>query len=203
MKKVFTVIFFIAAFSGFSQHQSKKALRFAPGWTNGIVVLETNDTIRCKLRYNQMVTEGLLQVKENAQVLTLSVRDVKSFLYFDRKKKKVRQYFTLALPVEASNRDREYFVEYIYGNARVSILNHRTIGVANEMLEFTPFRTPVPVSKKYLLDVQSGTLLPLTRENALKMAGSGSEPIKFVQQQGLKFKKTDDFIEFFEFCRRL
>src|SRR5687767_529540 len=90
-------------------------INFCPDWTQGMVVLETNDTVACVLRYNQMVPEGLLQVKDGENILTLSVKDVKCFFFFDAAKNRYRKFFTLSVPINREMQ-REMFLEYIYGN---------------------------------------------------------------------------------------
>ena len=157
-------------------------VQFFPNWTPGLVVLETNDTVACTLRYNQMVPEGLLQVLDGENILTLSVKDVKCFFFFDRRKNRYRKFFTLSVPLN-SNVRREMFLEYIYGNDRVSILNHKTMGLAHTYMEFTPFKQPVPLNKQYLLDCRSGELLPITEDNAISLLDKKEEVAGFIESQ--------------------
>src|SRR5690606_25509908 len=107
-----------------SQNNPNAPILYFPDWTAGLVVLETDDTVSCTLRFNQMVPEGLLQVLDGENILTLSVKDVKCFFFFDPKKDRYRKFFTLSVPFRGAVA-REMFLEYIYGNGRVSILNHK------------------------------------------------------------------------------
>ncbi len=175
---------------------------FYPDWTPGVVVLETNDTIACILRFNQLVPEGLLQVKDSANILTLSVKDVKSFFFFDARSNRYRKFFTLSVPLNGQ-KSREMFLEYVYGNERVSILNHKTMGLAHGYMEFTPFKQPVPVNKQYLLDCRSGKLMPISGQNALSLLGKKQQVSSFIQQNGIRFKKLSDYVRVFEYDESL
>lgn len=180
----------------------KAPLHFFPDWTTGIVVLETNDTVSCTLRYNQMVPEGLLQVLDGENILTLSVRDVKCFFFFDAAKKRYRNFFTLSVPIKGMS-GREMFLEYVYGNEKVSILNHKTMGLAHSYMEFTPFKQPVPVNKLYLLDSRSGQILPISEENAISLLDKKEMITAFIQSNGIRFRKLSDYIKVFEYDKSL
>lgn len=184
------------------QNNPKVAVQFYPDWTPGLVVLETNDTVACDLRYSQMVPEGLLQVLDGGNVLTLSVKDVMSFLFFDSAKNRYRKFFTLSVPLEG-NVSRETFLEYVYGNDKVSILNHRTMGLSHAYMEFTPFKQPVPVSKLYLLDFRSGELLPISGENALSLLDNKQKVTTFIHENDIRFRRLSDYVKVFEYEQSL
>jgi hypothetical protein len=177
-------------------------VHFYPDWTPGVVVLESNDTIACTLRYNQMVPEGLLQVLDGETTLTLSVRDVKCFFFFDARKNRYRKFFTLSVPIDAHIK-REMFLEYIYGNEKLSILNHKTMGLTHAYMEFTPFKQPVPISKLYLLDSKTGRVMPVSEENALSLLTRKEAIADFIQANGIRFRKLSDYIKVFEYERSL
>ena len=178
------------------------AVAFFPDWTPGLVVLETNDTVACTLRYNQMVPEGLLQVLDGENILTLSVKDVKCFFFFDPKRNRYRRFFTLSVPLNGYIR-REMFMEYVYGNERVSILNHKTMGLAHAYMEFTPFKQPTPLSKQYLLDCRTGEVLPISEENAISLLGKKREVASFIESHDIRFRKVSDYVKVFEYDRSL
>lgn len=177
-------------------------LRFYPDWTPGFVVLETNDTVACNLRYNQLVPEGLLQVLDGENILTLSVRDVKCFFFFDVAKNKYRKFFTLSVPLEGQQQ-REMFLEYIYGNERVSILGHKTMGLAHGYMEYTPFKQPIPLSRQYLLDCRSGRIVPISEENALDLLEKKQMVSGFIETNGIRFRKLSDYVKVFEYDKSL
>lgn len=171
---------------------------FYPDWTPGFVVLETNDTVSCTLRYNQIVPEGLLQILDGETILTLSVKDVKCFFFFDTAKSRYRKFFTLSVPLHGRV-EREMFMEYVYGNERVSILNHKTMGLAHSYMEFTPFKQSIPVNELYLLDCRTGEILPISEENALSLLEKKKTVAGFIESNGIRFRKLSDYVKVFEY----
>lgn len=184
------------------QSSPNASIHFYPDWTAGRVVLETNDTVACTLRYNQMVPEGLLQVLEGETVLTLSVKDVKGFFFFDPKKDRVRQFYTLLIPMNGGVK-REMFLEYVYGNENVSILNHKTMGLAHAYMEYTPFKQPIPLNKQYLLDCRTGEVLPISQENAMSLLEQKQKVAAFIEDRHIRFRKISDYVKVFEYDRSL
>ena len=184
------------------QNNPNNPIEFFPNWTPGLVVLETNDTVACALRYNQMVPEGLLQVLDGENILTLSVKDVKCFFFFDSKKNRFRRFFTLSVPLNGYMR-REMFLEYVYGNDKVSILNHKTMGLAHAYMEFTPFKQPIPLSKQYLMNCLTGELFPISEENAISLLEKKREVAGFIESHDIRFRKLSDYVKIFEYDRSL
>ncbi|MGC1243468.1 MAG: hypothetical protein WA874_17880 [Chryseosolibacter sp.] len=192
-----------ASFFHVPQHNNPNApIKYYPDWTAGLVVLETNDTVTCTLRYNQLVPEGLLQVLDGENVLTLSVKDVKCFFFFDQQKSRHRKFFTLSVPFDGYPH-REMFLEYIYGNEKVSILSHKTMGLAHAYMEYTPFKQSVPLNKQYLLDERTGTLLPISAENALSLLEKKEKVAGFIEANDIRFRKLSDYVKIFEYHRSL
>lgn len=171
---------------------------FYPDWTPGFVVLETDDTVACTLRFSQMVPEGLLQILDGETILTLSVRDVKCFFFFDSERSRYRKFFTLSIPLKG-HVEREMFMEYVYGNDRVSIVNHKTMALPHGYMEYTPFKHPVPVNKIYLLDCLTGRILPVSEENALSLLEKKQLVTGFIQSNGIRFRKLSDYVKVFEY----
>lgn len=184
------------------QNNPNAPIKFYPEWTAGIVVLETSDTVTCTLRYNQMVPEGLLQVMDGENILTLSVKDVKCFFFFDQNKSRYRKFFTLSVPMDGYP-NREMFLEYIYGNEKVSILSHKTMGLAHAYMEYTPFKQPVPLNRQYLLDERSGVLLPISEENALSLLEKKEQIDGFIESNDIRFRKLSDYVKVFEYDKSL
>lgn len=185
-----------------AQANPKLPLHFYPDWTPGVIVLETSDTVACILRYNQLVPEGLLQVREGETILTLSVRDVKCFFFYDPRLERHRKFYTLSVPVNGRV-SREMFLEYIYGNDKVSILNHKTMGLAHAYMEYTPFKQPIPISKQYLLNCKTGELLPISEENALSLLDKKKLVNNFIEQNHIRFRKISDYVKIFEYDQSL
>lgn len=201
MGSLFFSVLVSASFLNLPQQNNPNApLVFFPDWTPGTVVLETDDTVACDLRFSQMVPEGLLQVLDGDHVLTLSVKDVKCFYFFDAHKDRYRKFFTLTVPLNRTL-NREMFLEYVYGNDRVSILNHKTMGLPYAYMEFTPFKQPVPLNRQYLLDSRSGTLLPISEDNALSLLQDEEAVARFIKENDIRFRKLSDYVRVFEYDR--
>lgn len=203
MASLFFSFLVSASFLSPQPHNSPKLpLYFHPDWTAGVVVLESNDTVTCQLRYNQIVPEGLLQVLDGENTLTLSVKDVKCFFFFDARMNRYRKFFTLSVPL-SGNRGRETFLEYVYGNDNVSILNHKTMGLAHDYMEFAPFSQPVPINNLYLLDVANNRLLPLSEKNALSLLENRGKVGQYIRENHLRFRRLSDYVKAFEYDQRL
>jgi hypothetical protein len=203
MASLFFSFLLSASFIDFPpQNDPNAPLHFSTDWTSGLVILETNDTVACSLRFNQMVPEGLLQVLDGKNVLTLSVKDVKSFTFLDKKKNRYRKFFTLTVPLNGNIR-REMFLEYVYGNDKISILNHKTIGFANAYMEFSPLKQVTPLNRQYLLDSASGQILRLSKENALSLLDQKQKVTSFIQNNDIHFKRVSDYVKIFEYHRSL
>ena len=95
------------------------------------------------------------------------------------------------------------FMEYVYGNENVSILNHKTMGLAHSYMEYTPFRQPVPFNHLYLLDCQTGEVLPISQENALSMIEKKEIITGFIQTNGIRFRRLSDYVKIFEYDKSL
>jgi hypothetical protein len=184
------------------QHDPNTPANVSPEWNSGMVVLQTNDTVACQLRFNQMVPEGLLQVLDGENILTLSVKDVRSFLFFDTKRARYRRFFTMSVPLNGSV-TREMFMEYVYGNEKVSILNHKSMGFAHAYMEFTPFKQPTLLNRQYLLNAETGKMLPISKENALSLIANKPGVNNFNQKNAITFRKVTDYNRVFEYNKSL
>lgn len=181
-------------------------------WVNGTVVLVTGDTVRCELGYNQMFSEGLVMVKEEENVLTLSVKDVKSFYFFDEKEEKTRRFLTVPLDMYQNQNTREFFLEYIYGNNKIAILNHRFIRiVVTNNYYGQQHRNPLPQDYFYLINIATGEILSMTKSNALLLVNDKADVIsKFIKSNKIKlkskvikFRDTENYIRLFDYYQSI
>lgn len=176
---------------------------FSMNWNEGAVIFATGDTVSCQVRYNLSATHSTLQIKGDDTILTILPKDVKVFSFFDPSKKKVRSFSSLKLePYVPGN---EMFVETLYDDARFRILNHRTYGIPYEYMEYTRFISrPVKMSKRYILDLSTGELLPMSKENLLRLITKRKTEIAaFINKHNLKFKKVADYIALLQFHHSL
>jgi hypothetical protein len=203
MKRLFVFTFICVSFSAFTQSLPNPFKKKAP-WHNGTVVLHTGDTITGPVKFTRKVSEGLLQMKKGRQVKVLTVKDVLSFSYYDKKKKKTRKYLTLSLLPELATREHEIFIEYIYGNNKLSLLNYKALGFSDQALQINPFRTKTVVNKRYLLDNKTGKILPLTKENVLElMDEEKKEVMTYIHSSGMRLKTVEDYISLLDYHQSL
>jgi hypothetical protein len=199
MKRLLAIIsfcFFLIQISA----QVKPVESFVLTWNSGSVIFNSGDTLQCNLRYNHAASIGMLQVLENDVAITLTPADVREFSFYDEAKKRVRKFSSLPA-VEGETSDQPFFMENLYSDQRFSIVNHRTMDVPYGYMNYTRLISkPVKVSKKYILDSSTGELLPLSRENALRlMETKRNEITGYIQSHRLKFKKTADYIHLFRY----
>jgi hypothetical protein len=200
MRRLIIILFIVGSVLQASSQIKNKKVNYSLAWMQGEIILETGDTIIRPLRYNPLVTEGLLQILDHENVLTLSVKDVKAFLFYDEEKQKTRRFYTLSLKIDQTH-TREIFLEYVYGNTNVSILNHKAMGLPYDYMNYIQFvQKKSIVNKKYLLNVHTGQLLPLSKENALNLIGRKKpEVLSYIRTNKIKFKKVSDYVSVFEF----
>jgi hypothetical protein len=173
---------------------------YSLAWSHGTVMFPGGDSVRCVLRYNQQMSNGTLQIMDGDDIIALSARDVASFSFYDSIREKTRKFSVM--PVDAGNEaGQKYFLEYIYNDQQFSILNHRTVGVPYEYMNYSRFVSkPARISRKYILDMNTGELMPLSKENTLRLMQRRKEEImSFIQDNHIRFKKTADFISVFRY----
>jgi hypothetical protein len=176
----------------------------SPKWHEGFAVLNNGDTIRGQLQFTRKVSEGLLQVRKENKIEVLTVKDVTHFSFFDERTNSDRKFYTLSFQPESGKRPHEIFIEYIYGNRKVWIMNHKMLGFSKKVFQFNPFGKRTVVNQRYLLNHESGELLPMSKENALAlMSGERREVLSFIQSNGLRLKTVDDFIALLDFQKSL
>ena len=173
-------------------------------FNEGIVVLHSGDTIRCELKFTRKVSEGLIQVFRNNRVEILTVKDVHAFSFTDKHKNAIRTFYNVTIMPEMSSRKHEVFLELVYGTSKMLILNHRTLGYADNAIQINPFRKKQVVDNQYLLDSRTRVALPLSRQNALAMMSENSKDIvPFIENNSLKFKEVEDFVRLLDFHQSL
>ncbi len=173
-------------------------------WHSGTVVMFSGDTITGNLYFTRKVAEGLLQIRKGNRVRVLTVKDVISFSYFDEKHNTERKFITVSLQPDLSTRNHEIFIELVYANQKLAILNHKTLGFETKRFQFNPFRKKIIVNNRYLLDNQSGKVLPMSKENALElMEDERKEILYYIQSNGVRLKTLEDFMTLLDYHESL
>jgi hypothetical protein len=207
MKRLlWSMVFCVIIFSASAQVKLNSYTgTFSPEWHKGSIIFNTGDTVKCTLRYNQAFPAGILQLRKKEIAITIPPCDVKGFYYFDPKKDRVRKYYSMPLSANEPP-TQEYFMECIYDDASISILNHKSIGVPYEYMNYSRFISkPSRISRKYILNAATGELLPLTRENALRLMGNNRKPaiLSYIENHDIRFKSVTDYIHVFEYYSSL
>jgi hypothetical protein len=182
-----------------AQIKSGNPGNYSSNWSEGIIVFASGDSLPCYLRYNQEVAHGLLQVLDGDNAVTLSVQDVKAFSFHDSQKNIVRNFFTL--PVLPDQSRPECFVECLYNDNMFSIVNHKTIGLPYDYMNYSRFISkPSRISKKYIVKIATGEIFPLSKEHVLQIMGKRkSEVNSFIDRYNIKFRKVADYIFVFQY----
>jgi hypothetical protein len=193
------IVFSLPIICGNAQHVTSE--KFSLAWTKGLVVFKTSDTLHCDLRFNQTGDKAILQVAESGYTLTVPIRDVRSFSFFDARKNRHRTFMAFQTPGTV---EKEFYMEKIYFDSHFSILNHKTMEVPPE-LNFSRFvGKPVKTHKKYLLNESTGEMLPLSRENLFSLLQpKRDEIVSYVKARHIRFKRISDFINVFEYHNSL
>jgi hypothetical protein len=169
-------------------------------WKSGSIYFKSGDTLACPVRYNHAASEGVLQVLEKDVVITLNPEDVDAFSFFDTRKMKERKFHSITIRKDAGQ-EHSFFMENLYSDNRFSIVNHRTMDVPYGYQNYTRLISkPVRISKKYVLDASTGELLPLSKENVLRLMNPKRQEVTdYIQSHRLRFKKTADYIDLFSY----
>jgi hypothetical protein len=156
--------------------------------------------LECNLRFIETASEGLLQVMDDERIVTLDIKHVKSFSFYESQINRLRKYFSIALALDQPV-SKQFFLECLYNDSQFSILRHKTVGVPYDYMNYSRFISkPARITRKYILNLNTGELLPLSREHALKlMEKRKAEISSFIQSHDIKFKKVADYVHVFEY----
>jgi hypothetical protein len=202
MKRLILPVVFccLVAPAGAQIKSNRTSANYSASWQAGSVIFQTGDSLHCNLRYNHAVPYGVLQIMEGDNVLTLSSEDVKSFYFYDAVKGRNRKFYSIP-PFADQPAAHNFFMECLYYDEQFSILNHKTIGVPYDYMNYSRFVSkPAPISKKYILNTETGELFPMSRENALRMMEKRkAQVLSYIQSHRIRFKSVSDYIHVFEY----
>lgn len=197
MKRLLTVIIFFA-WIDLAAQPGINPDEYSLTWNKGYVVFASGDTLHCDLRFYQAISDGTLQVMDEHHTLTLSPSDVVEFMFYDENKSRIRKFSTMAVERSIS---RKVFLENLYDDARFSILRQRTIDVPYEYMNVSRFISKAArISRKYILDTHTGVLLPLSKENMLRLLEDRQKEIAaFISHHHIRFRKVTDYVNLLQF----
>lgn len=188
----------------FSQDFTGNPMKFSHDWNDGLLILQTGDTVHCKLRYNRASLDGIVHVLDGDETITITTEFIREFSYYDSLRARPRKFVNMTLPGFKLD-SQQFLVEKIYEDGRYTIINQRTFEMPYQKLELIRFLgKPVPVYKKYIIDMISGEIVPLTKSNAMHLLENHrAEVATYISDNHLRFKKISDFIDVFEYHNSL
>jgi hypothetical protein len=180
--------------------EAQSRLNYSLDWKNGKVVLETNDTVECQLRYNNSLPDGVVQVLDGEHVRTLSVKDVKAFSFHEETRNRNRFFERMVLQDEGSD-DKPYFCEVLYSNSTFRILKHRAVGVPYDHMNYSRFlRKHTIITERFIVHQPSGKILSLSKEHALQLMDNKRPEISnFIVENDIRFKSVSDYIKVLDY----
>ena len=181
--------------------EAQTRLQYSLDWKKGKVVFESGDTVQCMVRYNTSLPEGIVQVQDGDNTLSLSVKDLLGFQYHDDSRHRDRFFQRFVLSDGEHNEGKSYFCEVIFRNSTFSILKHRAVGVPYEHMNYTRFiRKHAIITERFIVHQPSGKMLSLSRENALSLMENKLPEINsFIEENSIRFKSVTDYIRVLNF----
>ena len=93
-------------------------------WYKGEVELIDNNTYEIDLRYVPTRSEGILQARENDELVTLSPLKVNSFEFFDLSRNERRHFVSIPTLIQNHQYQKKMFIEVLHEGNTVSLLRH-------------------------------------------------------------------------------
>jgi hypothetical protein len=199
-----SLLFFAIITNAYCQDYTSYPINFTHHWNEGKIVFHSGDTLSCQLRFNRTSLDNVIHVLDGDQIISVIAADVHSFSFFDIEKQRERNFISMTLPALRAD-SQQFLVEKIYDDGKFSILTQRTFEMPFQSLQLIRFLgKPVPVYKKFVRDNESGQLLPLNKENTMKLLEARkSEVSTFIHERHIRFKRISDFINVFEYHNSL
>ena len=194
------LLFAVVIANVYAQEYTSYPINFTHHWNEGKIVFRTGDTLTCQLRFNRTSLDNVVHVMDGDQIISIVTADIHSFSFYDGEKQRARNFINMTLPSLRAD-SQQFLVEKIYDDGKFSILTQRTFEMPYQNLQLIRFfGKPVPVYKKFICDNESGQLLPLNKENTMKLLEARKTEVStFIQDRHIRFKKVSDFINVFEY----
>lgn len=203
MKKLLLLLSFSPLFA-IAQDYTGNPMKFSHQWSVGQIIFQTGDTVNCKLRYNRASLDGIVHILDGDEPVAVTTEFIRQFSYFDSLKSRYRHFVNMTLPGFKLD-SQQFLVEKIYDDGRYAIINQRTFEMPYQKLELIRFLgKPVPVYKKYIVDIITGEIVPMTKSNAMNLLENHrTEVASYISDKHLRFRKISDFIDVFEYHNSL
>jgi hypothetical protein len=189
----------------FAQSPLEDYERSLSQWRFGTLVLSTGDTLFLEFTFANRSSEGLLQVKDGGQVITLVVEDIASFYFYDIESDRGRNFRTLEASFNGKD-IRKRFLEYHFGDKNIAVVSEHQVGVNYLDRPYKVMPKPIAIygETTYLLDVQRQTLIPFNRRNAFRLMKDQELLVEtFIKANGIRLKSPDDYQSVFQYYSTL
>lgn len=163
-------------------------------WHDGKVVLESNDTIRGKIKYDPQ--NDLLQLEVNSKFETLTSRKVLFYEIFDRSLNNFRQFF--ALPYSAVGGYRTPMFFELLTEGKITLLSRETLEYRNTSTGyFYGTVSRLVLVYKYFLLKEDGSITAIdgTKNQFIDLMGSNADEVrKFMKTNRLGLERRPDIV---------
>ncbi len=169
-------------------------------WHYGDVVFNNNDTLRCEFAYNPLILEGVIQIKDNDQLLTYGPRHIKGFSFNEDVE---RRFLVFSVVDTDSYNTQPYqcFFEVVFHNQKISVLAKEILYIDGSDDYNTMFNRLRNINLLFLAEMEKRILHDYSKKSLLKLTkNKETEVEEFIKTNNLKFKKDPaDFQKVIEY----
>ncbi|NOS91562.1 MAG: hypothetical protein HOP30_06545 [Cyclobacteriaceae bacterium] len=204
MRKIIGLFIFIISY------QASKAQQFAfELWHEGKAVLESGDTLRGLIKYEQSqdMKQDIIQVKVKSQMMSYSPRKVLFFEIFDTTAKRYRQFYSLPYSENNTYKSPVFFELLVEGKLTVLCrerLEYRTVN--NSINYFYGSSRQLMLVMAYFLLKPDGTISDFEgrKNNWLRLMDAREREVKgFAKDNKLDFENKYELARIIEYYNSL
>lgn len=172
-------------------------------WNQGLVILKTSDTLKGFLKYN--LKNAVVRIKINNTIRTYSPRKVISFLFFDVRYHRNRQFYSIPYAVRRSSNYKVLsFFELIRNGDPLTLLSRQTTFM-KRVSRLGGFYRRVEQDVFYLLDA-TGKIKRVrsSRRGVYKAFSKHERAIRaYMEVNGLKHSRRQDLAKVLDYYNSL
>lgn len=203
MKKMKFLIWFILITGNCFAQNAERILENYENWETGYIFFKDGREEKHVLNYSPFVHEGLLQVKSEGKLYTLTVMDIDGFEYYDASKNKDRKFLVFPIYSKYTRLTRKYFCEVLYENRAMIILNRPALEFRDQVVPRS-YNKPAIVNSFYLVDKESRSIEALSKKGYLEMTTDFSSEMKaYLKTTKNRLKEVDDYINALKYYENL